>query len=298
MGQLGAQAVKDHLKSLARQGNQKPLQHCEALKGNRAKQEFALQIKCDREASFMQLEEMHKVEVKQTVGEEEGWLTKDQIAQHEGFTNYLDNEYQKQMLEDVLEGLPQRPHKDSWRAAKGHKQYEYSKDLLKKKEVLQSNSIQATATSVVDKDEFDPIINQIGDGSAYQGKGITRPNKPKPPPKALTPEEETKMAFMKTATQILNKLERDSKVFMRLKLHGQQMKKDQLPPNIMTNLEKSHKQCNTVLEKVLLVVEMAKLVDPETFNATEYQEVLDNAQETRDGYLPLKELGEKIIKPQ
>ena len=60
MGQLGAQAVKDHLQKLKRQGNPAPVAHYESLKGHKAKLDFALALKLDREASFLTAQESHK----------------------------------------------------------------------------------------------------------------------------------------------------------------------------------------------------------------------------------------------
>ena len=62
MGQLGGQTVNDHLKRLVAQDpvkNNKLLGHYESLKGYSAKLNFALQLKVDRDGSFMAATEVH-----------------------------------------------------------------------------------------------------------------------------------------------------------------------------------------------------------------------------------------------
>ena len=62
LGQLGAQTVKDHLNRLVAQDpvkNKKLLDHYESLKGYSAKLNFALQLKVDRDGSFMTATEAH-----------------------------------------------------------------------------------------------------------------------------------------------------------------------------------------------------------------------------------------------
>ena len=62
MGKLGAQAVMDHLKSLAKCGKPQALATYKGLKGTQEKLEFALQLKVDREAAFLSVKENHAVE--------------------------------------------------------------------------------------------------------------------------------------------------------------------------------------------------------------------------------------------
>ena len=61
MGKLGAMAVMDHLRSLAKKGNPTPLDHYRNLKGQE-KIDFAVQLKVDREAAFMKVVESHSLE--------------------------------------------------------------------------------------------------------------------------------------------------------------------------------------------------------------------------------------------
>jgi hypothetical protein len=77
MGQLGAQTVKDHLKRLVAQDpvkNKKLLDHDESLKGYSAKLNFALQLKVDRDGSFMTATEVHSTASMDKSGFEDGWL--------------------------------------------------------------------------------------------------------------------------------------------------------------------------------------------------------------------------------
>ncbi len=77
MGQLGAQTVKEHLKRLVAQDpvkNNKLLDHSESLKGYSAKLNFALQLKVDRDGSFMTATEVHSAASMDKSGFEDGWL--------------------------------------------------------------------------------------------------------------------------------------------------------------------------------------------------------------------------------
>ena len=83
MGQLGAQTVKDHLKRLVAQDpvkNKNLLDHYESLKGYSAKLNFALQLKVDRDGSFMTATEVHSTASMDKSGFEDGWLEDSIVA--------------------------------------------------------------------------------------------------------------------------------------------------------------------------------------------------------------------------
>ena len=61
MGKLGAMAVMDHLRSLAKKGNPTPLDHYRNLKGQE-KIDFVVQLKVNREAAVMKVVESHSLE--------------------------------------------------------------------------------------------------------------------------------------------------------------------------------------------------------------------------------------------
>ena len=294
MGSLGAQTVKDHLKLLAREGKPQALAHYENLKGNKAKLDFALKLKVDREGAFMQLTEEHKVEVSKMTGEEEGWLTQDQIAIHEGLSHYMDQPHQKQLLDEVLEGLAQRPHYQVWRAAKGHKQFFYHKEDLNKNKVCQTSSMLATASSKVEKDSFDEIQASISSDTAYMSKAKAKPIKPKDPVKELSEEEKIKVAWIKDTTTLLKSLEGDCKLFLRLKLNGQQVK-DNLPKDLLFNLEECHKSCQENCETVTEALEIVKVTDPSDFDQSAWEETMEKAKDHLKEVQGTKQLGQRII---
>jgi hypothetical protein len=201
MGQLGAQAVKDHLNELKREGDPKPLAHYESLKGHKAKLDFALSLKLDRKASFRSAMETHKASTREEQGQEEGWLTMEQIALKEGLTHYLTNENQKDLLEQILEGLSQRKHKDPWRAAKGHKQYEYTCESMKKTMNIQESSMELQASNGdIATHDWEEVVTRItgGQGTRSIGNGSrTTSGTNKPKAVEVTEEQKNKQHLIK-----------------------------------------------------------------------------------------------------
>jgi hypothetical protein len=78
----------------------------------------------------MTVKEFHKMENSKTQQAVEGWITEPLVAQQEGIINYNTDETQRALLDEILAGLPSRPHERPDLAAKGWKQYEYSSKLL------------------------------------------------------------------------------------------------------------------------------------------------------------------------
>jgi len=128
LGQKRAQAVLDHLHRIVKKDPAKAhlIDHWKSLSRGGAKLDFALELKVDREASFILLKELHETGTSKGAKVRQMWLTEDQIAKEEGLTNYLDNAIQQQKLKDILEGLPSRPHERNDLAAKQYKQYDYN----------------------------------------------------------------------------------------------------------------------------------------------------------------------------
>ena len=85
------------------------LMHYKSLKGQK-KLDFALQLVVDRDCSFMTVKEFHQVESSRSQGCVEGWVTEPWVSQHEGITNYSKDDTQRALLDDILVGLPSRPH--------------------------------------------------------------------------------------------------------------------------------------------------------------------------------------------
>jgi len=101
MGKLGAQAVMDQLKSLAKCGKPQALATYKGLKGTQEKLQFALQLKVDREAAFLSVKENHAVETSTRDSFVRGWLTEAQVARELGLINYNFCDSQLEQLRDV-----------------------------------------------------------------------------------------------------------------------------------------------------------------------------------------------------
>jgi hypothetical protein len=127
-GQLGAQTVKDPLKWLVAQGpvnNNKLLDHYESLKGYSAKLNFALQLKVDRDGSFMTATEVHSTASMDKSGFEDGWIEDSMVANKLGLLMWSTDKVHREKLDDQLSIMEQRPHENPVLAANGHMQYRW-----------------------------------------------------------------------------------------------------------------------------------------------------------------------------
>ena len=95
--------------------------HWKNLKGI-DKLAFTLQLKVDRDASFMSVTESHAQTNTTSNTMLKGWLTEAQVVAQESLHQWTYCDSQQQMLVDILEGLQIRPHETSYVAAKGHQQ--------------------------------------------------------------------------------------------------------------------------------------------------------------------------------
>ena len=93
----------------------------------------------------------------------EGWITEPLVAQHEGITNYSKDDTQRTLLDDILVGLPSRPHERPDLAGKGCRQYAYSSRLLKitRQEMKQGTHVQAEC-HVKEKGDFEDRVEKLG----------------------------------------------------------------------------------------------------------------------------------------
>lgn len=161
MGKLGAMAVMDHLKSLAKQGKSKPLDTYKTLKGQ-AKVDFAMQLKLDREASFMTVTENHSMEISNTKSTVTGWLSEAQVAHELGLLNFTTCTIQASQLKDVLEGMPSMPHERPDLAAKGYKLYHYSATKLDEQSHKTKDTMRTECTAKVESGtEHDGLVDML-----------------------------------------------------------------------------------------------------------------------------------------
>ena len=128
MGQLGAQTVKDHLKRLVAQDpakNNKLLDQYESLKRYSANLNFALQLKVDRDGSFMTATAVHITASMDKSGFEDGWLEDSILASRLGLLMWSTGKVHREKLDDQLSTMEQRPHAIPLLAAKVHMQYRW-----------------------------------------------------------------------------------------------------------------------------------------------------------------------------
>jgi hypothetical protein len=239
-------------------------------------------LKLDRDASFLSALETHKATSKEEEGQEEGWLTKDQVAMKEGLVNYLTNECQKELLEQILEGLPSRKHKEPWRAPKGHMQYEYCAETMKKKITIQENSMEVTASAGdIDKNDWEAQVKTITGGMgtkaiATGNKACTTNRNPRPA-QELTEEQKAKQELIKNFQKLLQNMERDQRTFIRVAM----LDKSKLPANLPPLIVKYQKLNQTSIATLISSLDEMKAMEPSQLQADKYQEVLNKSTKVR-----------------
>jgi len=142
-----------------------------------------LKLKVDKGATFIAATEHHGKDVTQSALRVEGWVTESQVALEEGLQNYTSNPEKQQMLMDILEGLPSKPHEWPNLAATCYKQYAYSAKQLKEATDIHNNGITYQALAEVDKgNAFASLAAQLGNQVSMKSKpmhnkaGKTREN--------------------------------------------------------------------------------------------------------------------------
>ena len=278
--------------------NPGPLPHYEGLKGNRAKLEFALSFKLDREASFLSAQECHKASVVEEDGMEEGWLTEAQVAAKEGLSNYTKDEAQMETLKQILEGLPQRPRKDPRRATLEHTQWHYSCDTLSKKTSKKESSMEVSASvGDMSKADFDMQVDAISGGSCVKTMTSTTKNRalPKDPnhkPKEMTEEEKAKVDLVKNIQKNLGLMATDQRTVIRLAA----MYKSKLPASLHPLLNKYQKSNTSLITTLVNTLDEIKPLDPNDVDTDHYQKVLDQSMKAREEYLECMRIGEALLK--
>jgi hypothetical protein len=247
----------------------------------------------------MTVKEFHKMENSKTQQAVEGWITEPLVAQHEGIINYSTNETQRALLDDILAGLPSRPHERPDLAAKGSKQYEYSSKLLNihKQDMKQGMEVQAEC-HVKDKGDFEAMVQQMGNPGNFT-KGPTRKvTHASSSGKALTDEEQTKVNFMKEVKSLTNKIVADMKVFQQLHFKGKTMVVDKTS-GVTNELLHALNQANQELRKwehVMMEVHFtANQCDPMNFKIKQFEGNMGKAKEAYESVQELKHKATRII---
>jgi hypothetical protein len=169
LGQKGAQAVMDLLKTLAKKDPSKAhlIDQWNSLPRDDAKLDFAAKVKVDREACFMTAQESQDTGTNEMQRVVTCWLTEDQVAKEEGLLNYLDNPVQAQRLKDILEGLPSRPHERNDLAAKKWKQYDCSQKMSLMEQYQRSSMRLNGEAEITDHKDFDQMANQLREAAGH-----------------------------------------------------------------------------------------------------------------------------------
>ena len=118
-------------------------------------------------------------------GIEEGWLIEAQVAAKEGLLNYTKDEVQRDTLKQILDGLPQRPHKGPRRAALDHNKYHYYCDSMSKKTNRRESTMEVSASvGDVSKNDWEMQMDAITGGFVpkhdlhYQEQGFAKGSQP------------------------------------------------------------------------------------------------------------------------
>jgi len=299
MGQRGAQAVKDHLAMMAKCGNPGPQKHYEALKSRTEKRDFALSLKLDRSASFLQVVEQHSASSIKRQTDMEGWITDAQVAIHEGLPNWSSDDSQGHRLQDILEGLDSKPDPRPHMAAKGYKVYYYSKKELDSHVQERKESMTAKATAdVEDQATFDTMISSIGESSstgpkkqrkvvAIKDTTIDQPN--------VSPEEKAKMEWVKKAQNFQRSVISDMTLLMRLKVKASTMNEDDLPPNLLVKLDQYPTRLQEMNQRMTEILVLSMNEDASLDFGTKYQQQIDDMKDTMTQITDAKNMATKLM---
>ena len=120
------------------------------MKGYSAKLNFALQLKVDRDGSFMSATEVHNTTSMDKSGFEDGWLEDSMVANKLGLLMWSTDKVQKEKLDDQLSIVEQRPHENPLLAAKGHMQYKWLKARMREQYIVNHEKVEVKAQVTVE----------------------------------------------------------------------------------------------------------------------------------------------------
>ena len=220
----------------------------------------------------------------------------EQIAMKEGLTHYLTNESQKDLLDQILEGLPKRIHKDPWRAAKGHKQYEYTCESMKKTMNIQESSMELQASNGdIATHDWEEVVTRItgGQGTRSIGNGSrTTSGTNKPKAVEVTEEQKNKQDLIKNLQRNLQSMEKDQRTFIRVNM----LDKSNLPATFPPLITKYHKLNQILITRLISALDEIKPMDISQIQYDKYRTVMDKRSEVRDEYLETLKVGETMMK--
>jgi hypothetical protein len=305
MGQVGAQTVKDHLKRLVTQDqakNQHLLDHYESLKGYSAKLNFALQLKVDRDGSFMTATETHSTAALDKSGFEDGWLEDSMVASKLGLLMWATDQVHKERLEDQLSTMEQRPHENPVLAAKGHMQYRWFRAKMREQEIVKQEKMELKAQVAVETGkDFDNMVAQVMDHGDSNFKSKAPKRLPKPPKEEgtkLEKKQQDKIDWIKDAKTVQRNINQDTQTFLNFLAKGKVMSKDPMTgvtPQLMTNIkgcyDKVQAQSKVITEVLINGTETAW----EDFDITVWKHKLDTIKAVLTQTNATKDIGKRII---
>ena len=304
MGQLGAQTVKDHLKRLVTQDpvkNKKLLDHYESLKGYSAKLTFALQLKVDKDGSFMTATETHSTASMDKSGFEDGWLEDSMVASKLGLLMWSNDKVHKDRLEDQLGIMEQRPHENPVLAAKGHLQYRWFRAKMREQDIVKQEKMEVKAQVAVETGkDFDSMVAQVMDHgeSNFQSKGHKKPKPLKDEGVKLPQKQQDKIDWTKDAKTMQRNINQDTQTFLNFLAKGKVMSKDPMTgvtPQLMTNIKGCYDKVQAQ-SKVITEVLISGIETPwEAFDITGWKHKLDSIKAVLTQTNSTKDIGKRII---
>eukprot|EP00969_Alexandrium_andersonii_P373863 15484968-Alexandrium_andersonii.AAC.1 len=156
LGHKGAQAVRDKLLALKKQGNNAPWEQYQELSSMKDKFAFALKLKVDPSGAFCSVEESSSASASNKESSVAGWMSKWEYAKLVGLKYDLQDPESMAILDAELDGFKTRPHEKQALSTKGHLQYFIQKRNLsesvgeKKREVKGMKRQQCTAEELED----------------------------------------------------------------------------------------------------------------------------------------------------
>ena len=126
MGKKAADAIRNHLSQLKKEGNATPWENYKQLSSNKQRKEFALKLQVDPAGSFCTVSSSSSVTHSNETGAIMDWMSIFEVADVEKIPFCEQN---KDILQKLVSKAPSRPHENEALAADGHKQYWWNKRL-------------------------------------------------------------------------------------------------------------------------------------------------------------------------
>jgi hypothetical protein len=270
--------------------------------GYSANLNFALQLKVDRNGSFMTATEVRNTASMYKSGFEDGLLEDSLVASKLGLLIWSTDKVHRQKLDDQLSIMEQRPHENPVLAAKGHMQYKWLKANMRAQYTVKQEEIEVKAQVAVETGkDFDNMVVQVMDhgDSNFKPKGHKKLAKP---PKddviKLNQKQQDNSDWTKDAKTVQRKINQDTQTFLNFLAKRKVTSKDpmtgvttRLMNNIMGCYDKVQAQSQIITEVLISGTETAW----EDFDIKVWQHKLDTIKAVRTQTNLTKDIGKRII---